>query len=193
MGYRRYQSDAVNPMWVLILINFLMYIATLISSGAASNLLALQPASVSARPWTVVTSMFVHAGFFHLFFNMLALYFFGTNVRRLVGDGKFALIYFGGGILGSILVILLAPLFSITVGASGAVFALGGTLAIMRPKLPVMIFPIPAPIPLWIAVIGFLLIGFFLRGVSWQAHLGGVIFGLAAGYLFRRKERRFRY
>ena len=193
MGYRRYQSDAVNPIWVLILINFLMWIATEISPGYIYSLLALQPATVSVRPWTIVTSMFVHAGFFHLFFIMITLYFFGTNVRGLVSDGKFFLVYFGGGILGSIFYILLGHPLIPVVGASGAVFALGGTLAIMRPKLPVMIFPLPVPIPLWIAIIGFLLIGRFIPGIAWQAHLGGIIFGLAAGYLFRRKERHFRY
>ena len=78
---------------------------------------------------------------------------------------------------------------SIAVGASGAVFAVGGALAVMRPKLKVFIFPIPLPLNLWIAVIGGLVILSFLPYVAWQAHLGGLIVGLIAGYIFRRKER----
>ena len=69
--------------------------------------------------------------------------------------------------------------------------ALGGVLAVMRPKLPVFVFPVPVPIPLWVAVIGgFLVISLFPH-VAWQAHLGGLVFGLIAGYFFSRKERRF--
>jgi len=99
------------------------------------------------------------------------------------------IIYFGGGILGSILYILLGEPLSIAVGASGAVFALGGTLAMMRPKLKVIVFPIPVPLPLWVAVIGGFVILSLLPFIAWQAHLGGLIIGLIAGYIFRRKER----
>jgi membrane associated rhomboid family serine protease len=134
--------------------------------------------------------MFVHYEFFHLFANMLTLYFFGNYLYKLVGDRRFLLTFFGGGILGSIFYILLAPLTSpAAIGASGAVFALGGALAVMMPNLKVFIFPIPAPIPLWIAVIGSFLILSFIPGIAWQAHLGGLLFGLAAGYLFKKRGR----
>jgi membrane associated rhomboid family serine protease len=122
---------------------------------------------------------------------MLTLYFFGTYLYRLIGQGRFLFVYFGGGILGSILFILLAPPFSIAVGASGAIFALAGALVVMRPKLPVLIFPIPVPIPLWLAVIGGFLILSFLPYIAWQAHLGGLVLGLIAGYFFRKRERYF--
>jgi membrane associated rhomboid family serine protease len=61
----------------------------------------------------------------------------------------------------------------------------------MRPRLRVFIFPIPAPLPLWAAVIGGFLILSFFPGVAWQAHLGGLVLGLAAGYFFRKRERYF--
>jgi len=85
--------------------------------------------------------------------------------------------------------ILLGPPFATAVGASGAVFALGGALAIMRPKLKVIIFPIPIPLDLWIAVIGGFLVISFLPYIAWQAHLGGLVTGLVAGYFFRKRER----
>lgn len=84
---------------------------------------------------------------------------------------------------------LLAPPLSIAIGASGAVFALGGALAVMRPKLRVLVFPVPVPMPLWVAVIGGFVIISFLPNVAWQAHLGGLAFGTIGGYFFRRKER----
>jgi membrane associated rhomboid family serine protease len=173
---------------VLVIINLLLFIATLIV-GELIFLLGLQPAGVLSRPWTIVTSMFLHASFWHIFANMLTLFFFGTYLSRLVGNKKFLLVYFGGGILGNILFMLLASPFSIAVGASGAIFALAGALVLMRPKLPVIIFPIPLPIPLWVAVIGGFLILSFLPLIAWQAHLGGLVFGLIAGYIFRRRER----
>ena len=191
MVYRSYQGFKLNPIWILILINFLLFIATRIAPELVF-LLGLNPALFPDRPWTIVTSLFVHASFFHIFANMLTLYFFGTYLTRLIGENKFLIVYFGGGILGSILFILLASPFSIGVGASGAIFALGGALAVIRPKVPVRVFPIPAPIPLWIAVIGgfiiLTVISPFLR-IAWQAHLGGIVFGLIAGYLFRRRAR----
>ncbi len=167
--------------------------ATAIAPGFVF-LFGLQPATFIAQPWTIVTSLFIHAGLWHVGANMLALYFFGTYLSRLVGESKFLLVYFGGGILGNILFILLGytlgiDLFSTAVGASGAIFALGGTLAVMRPKLKVFVFPIPVPLPLWLAVIGGFLVISFVPHIAWQAHLGGLVFGLAAGYFFRKRER----
>ena len=81
--------------------------------------------------------------------------------------------------------------FTAVAGASGAVFALAGVLVMMTPKMPVMIFPIPLPIPLWVAVIGGFVLLSFLPSVAWQAHLGGLVFGLVAGYFFKRRERYF--
>ena len=188
MAYRSYQGFRLTPIWVLIGLNLLFFIATLIAP-ALILLLGLQPASLLLRPWTIVTSIFVHGGFGHIFANMLTLYFFGRYLSQLIGDGRFLAVYFGGGILGSILFILLASPFSVAVGASGAVFALGGALTVLVPRLRVFIFPIPVPIPLWGAVIGGFVILSFLPFIAWQAHLGGLIVGLIAGYFFRRNRR----
>jgi len=190
MRYRRYQRFKLSPILILIAVNFLLFLATLIAPGLIF-LLGLQPAGFLLRPWTILTCMFVHSSFWHIIANMLTLYFFGTYLYRLIGQGRFLFVYFGGGILGSILFILLAPSFSIAVGASGAVFALAGALVVMRPKLPVLIFQITVPIPLWVAVIGGFLILSFLPHIAWQAHLGGLVLGLIAGYFFRKRERYF--
>jgi membrane associated rhomboid family serine protease len=188
--YRGYQGFGLSHIWVLIIVNFLVFIATVIMRELVF-LLGLQPASFLSRPWTILTSMFVHVGFWHIFTNMLTLYFFGSYLSRLVSSPRFLIVYFGGGLLGGILFILLAPPFSVAVGASGAVFAVAGALVVLRPRLPVIIFPIPLPIPLWVAVIGGFLIISFFPFVAWQAHLGGLVFGLIAGYILRRRERYF--
>ena len=190
MRYQSYHSFSLSPILILVIVNFLLFIATMVAPKLVF-ILGLQPAGFLSRPWTILTSMFVHAGFWHIFANMLTLYFFGSYLSRLVGSNKLLIVYFGGGILGNILFLILAPPLSIGVGASGAVFALGGVLAMMRPKLRVFVFPIPLPIPLWLAVIGGFLILSFLPYIAWQAHLGGLVLGLIAGYIFKRRGRYF--
>lgn len=138
--------------------------------------------------------MFVHAGLFHLFANMITLYFFGSFLNRLIGSGRLLLIYLGGGLMGGVFFVLLGTLLNPdiaarAVGASGAVFALGGALTVMMPRLRVFIFPIPAPIPLWVAVIGGFIILTFLPFVAWEAHLGGLLFGLVVGYILKGRGR----
>lgn len=188
MRYRRHSTFNLNPILIIIAANLLMVVAITVSSRLTFRL-GLVPAIFLSQPWTIVTSMFVHGGLWHLIANMMTLYFFGSSLSRLVGDIRFLIVYFTGGMLGNALYILLGEPLSVAVGASGAIFALGGALAIMTPKLRVIIFPIPAPMPLWIAVIGGFVILSFLPFVAWQAHLGGLIAGLIAGYLFKKKAR----
>lgn len=173
-----------------MVVNFLLFIATAIVPELLF-LLGLQPVGLLVRPWTIITSLFIHGSLWHILANMLTLYFFGRYLLILVGQPRFLLVYFGGGILGNILFILLAPPLLIAIGASGAIFALGGALAMMRPKLRVFVFPIPVPLPLWLAVIGGFLILSLFPHIAWQAHLGGLVFGLIAGYFFRGRGRYF--
>lgn len=190
MAYRTHQSFKLTPLWVIVIANILLFVITTVDITLTS-LFGLQPASLLARPWTIVTNLFIHVGLWHITANMLALYFFGTYLSRLLGDSRFLIVYFLGGILGNIFFILLAPAYAIAVGASGAIFALGGALAVMRPRLRVIVIPIPTPLPLWAAVIGGFVIISLFPFVAWQAHLGGLALGLMAGYIFRKRERHF--
>jgi membrane associated rhomboid family serine protease len=185
---RSYRGFSLTPVWVLIGLNAFLFIASRITPNLIL-VLGLIPSGVLVRPWTILTSLFLHAGIGHILANMITLYFFGRYLCALVGGKKFLIVYLIGGILGNVLYILLAPPLSIVIGASGAVFTVGGVLAIMRPKLRVLVFPIPVPLPLWAVVIGGFLIVSFFPGVAWQAHLGGLAFGLAMGYFFKRRER----
>jgi len=98
----------------------------------------------------------------------------------IVGNIFFMLFAFAG--------FLTSP-FSTVIGASGAIFALGGTLAVVTPRLRVYVFPIPAPMPIWVAVIGGFFIMSFFSGIAWQGHLGGLVLGLIAGFILRRTVR----
>ncbi len=189
-SYRSYRRFSLTPIWILIGLNLLLFIATWVVPELIL-FLGLVPIGVLARPWTMVTNLFLHSGIGHILANMITLYFFGRYLCLLVGDKKFLIVYFIGGILGNIVYVLLAPPLTIAVGASGAIFALGGTLAVMTPRLKIFVFPIPIPLPLWSAVIGGFFIISLFPNVAWQAHLGGLVFGLIMGYFFRRRERRF--
>lgn len=177
----------MNPLIILIGINVVLYVLT-VSMPELLVQLGLYPAGFTSRPWTIITSMFLHSGLWHIFANMFALFFFGSSLIRILGEKSFYIIYFAGGILGGIFYILLGPSHSIAVGASGAVFALGGALAVLQPQLRVMIFPIPVPMPLWIAVIGGFVVISFLPYVAWQAHLGGMLFGIIYAYILKRRR-----
>ena len=196
MSYRPYRRQGINPIWIIIGVNVVIFFATLIEQTLIFERFGLRPIMFREAPWTIFTYMFVHYGWAHIIFNMLTLYFFGTFAMALVGEVSFLTTYFVGGIVGGLFFLVLAPLTGaqnvFVVGASGAVYALGGLLVVMRPNTRVLTFPIPIPMPLWIAIlIGFVLVSFY-PGVAWQAHLGGIVYGAAVGFYFRQRERRGR-
>ena len=178
-----------NPLFVLIGVNVLIYILTM---GAPSLVvqLGIMPAAFLSEPWTAVTSMFVHGSLTHVLFNMLALFFFGSYLTQTVGERTMLGIYFIGGIVGSLFFWLLGPAYAVAVGASGAIFALGGALAVLRPMTRVIIFPIPIPMPLWIAVIGGGLLISLMPGIAWEAHLGGLLTGIGTALFISRGKLR---
>ena len=188
MSYRSYRRFAEAPILVLIAINVALYIATLADPDLVYTL-GLQPSTWLERPWTLVTNLFIHGGLWHIAANMLTLFFFGRYLCMMVGDARFLTLYFLGGIAGNFLYILLSSSDAVVIGASGAIFAIAGALTVMAPKMRVFIIPIPAPLPIWVAVIGGFVILSFFPNVAWQAHLGGLALGLAAGYFFKSRKR----
>ena len=182
----------MESIFIIIGINLVIFLAVNIRPELL-NYLALTPAEAWSHPWQIITSMFTHYGIFHIFANMFTLYFFGNAVMQLLGPRRFWLIYILGGITGGLFFITLSSLtggrFDSAIGASGAVFALGGALAVLRPNMKVLVFPIPVPMPLWAAVLGGFVLLSFIGNVAWEAHLGGLLFGLIAGYLFRQRTR----
>ena len=187
---RTYRVVNLNVLWFLIALNVVIFIITLLRPEAVINLLGLTPASLSKQPWTIISSMFVHGSVWHILFNMISLYFLGNFFIRAVGERSFLAVFFLGGLAGIILFALLANPSSTGIGASGGIFALGGALAVMVPKVPVYILFIPIPIPLWVAILIFFLFSFLPR-IAWQAHLGGLLAGLIAGFVLKRRRRTY--
>lgn len=163
--------------------------------------LALTPANVLKEPWTLVTSIFIHGSFFHLLFNGIALFSFGPYLERLLGKKKFLTLFFAGGIIASLLFILMAyvpiPGADPTIpglGASGAIMALIGALTIIQPNLIVLIFFFP--VPLWFAGLFFFLYDLYAgltasaAGVGHFAHIGGLLFGFGFAYYYLHKLKK---
>ncbi len=189
--YRSGEGELI-PIIVLIIVNFVVYLAVNIAQFTNTSILqylALSRSTFLIAPWTIFTYMFTHQEFFHILANMVTFYFYGSFLNRVTGVKTFLTIYLIGGLVGGVFVLLLSSPYSFTIGASGAIFALGGALAVLTPKLKVFIFPIPVPMPLWVAIlVGFLVLA-LIPGVSWQGHLGGLLFGLAAGWYLRKRVR----
>jgi membrane associated rhomboid family serine protease len=182
----------MTPIWVLLAVNLLFFIAALIRETVIFNTFGFRPDQFLDEPWTIVTSIFVHDGVWHFLINMLMLYFFGSYILGILGEVKFLIIYFVGGLIGNLLFFLLGDEYVTIVGASGAIYAIMGTLAVMRPRLKVLVWFL-VPVDLWIMVVimGALIISTQIGSsyIAWQAHVGGLVLGLAAGFYFRRKER----
>lgn len=181
----RYRSSTL--VWILLAINVAVYIMTIARPDIGNYLAMTKPISGS-HYWTILSAMFVHASFSHIFFNMLNFYFFGTFSLQLIERNWFLLVYFLGGIVGNLMFLAIGPMYSAAVGASGAIFALGGLLAVMRPKLRIL-FYFFIPMPLWLGIVIAFVITAFVAGIAWQAHLGGIIVGLIVGFILRRRER----
>jgi len=190
---RRTQWPEAKSVLILIGLNLILFIAYIFKDSLLGTL-GLQPSTWTSEPWTVLTSMFMHAGVWHILANMFSLFFLGSYLCSIIGDKIFLAIYFLGGIIGNFFFILFSlytPLGnanSLVIGASGAVFAVAGSLTAMAPKMKVMIFPIPAPVPLWVAILGGFLLMSFLPGVAWEAHLGGLLVGLIAGFIIKKRR-----
>ena len=190
--YGGYGSINLTPIWVLMAVNLIFFVAAFIREEMVFTTFGFTPSQFLDEPWTILTSMFVHDGIWHILVNMLMLYFFGSYTLGILGEVKFLIIYLVGGLVGNLLFFLLGNEYVIVVGASGAIYAIMGTLAVMRPRLKVLVWFL-VPVDLWIMVVimGALIISTQMGSsyIAWQAHLGGMILGLVAGFYFRKQER----
>lgn len=147
---------------------------------------ALDSAYLFSRPWTIITYIFLHGSFEHLFYNMFALALFGSVLEKIIGSKKFLLTFFASGIIAGIGSVIF---YTASIGASGAIYGVMGALAILRPRMTVYAGFVPLPM--------FLAVAFWAAGdllglfsptdlTAHGAHLFGLIFGLIYGILLRK-------
>jgi membrane associated rhomboid family serine protease len=139
--------------------------------------LAFLPVAVLSRPWTIITYMFLHGGFTHILFNMIALYYFGMRVEERLGGPHFITLYLLSGVGGALLSLALAPFVPI-IGASGAIMGVLMAYAMYWPRERVYIWGV-LPVEAWLLVGVYVLfdIAGFGAGIAHFAHLGGVATG----------------
>lgn len=139
------------------------------------------------RVWQLVSYAFLHGGWEHLFFNMLALYMFGGVIERTLGAREFLLYYVVCLLVAALAQLLVIRFFTggfyPTVGASGAIFGLLLAFGMMYPHQRIMLLIPPIPMPAWLFVTGYVVVELVLgvtgtqSGVAHFAHLGGALAG----------------
>lgn len=203
----------INILFFMLVISLLPFFGSEAFASFFRNNIALTPSTFLRHPWTIVTSMFMHApgaplALFsaHLFVNMISLFFLGSFLERIIGPRRFLGVYILGGLGGGLLLFLLAcisndpriislSLFAnpaikevSAVGASAAIFALAGCLTMLTPRVPVLVFFL-LPMKLWQAIIFLLFILTAIPGIANSAHLGGLLVGVAYGLFLRKRYK----
>ena len=191
----------------LIIINVLVYLIQAMFDGSnpttildqkITKEIALFPYQTSYfKPYQLVTHMFAHGGFFHLFFNMFVLWMFGTMLERLWGPKRFFIFYFACGLAAGVAHLLLEN--SPAVGASGAIMGLFAAFAYLFPNTELIIFPIPVPVKAKYAVA--IMAAFDLFGgvysagsnIAHFAHLGGLVMGFILVLIWNKTNKKTFY
>ena len=206
----------------LLIINVLMFVGFLLNQEKMTTAFALfYPTSPYFHWWQYITHMFMHGGFWHIFFNMYTLFIFGSVVERIIGEKKFLIFYFVCG-LGAVAlhtgvqylqaqsymaeiakgskeameayqVLKMTP----TVGASGAIYGLliGYAMLFPNAQLTLIFPPITLSAKWWIIIFATieLVTGVtgVASGIAHFAHLGGMLFGFLLIRYWRRKGTLF--
>jgi rhomboid protease GluP len=181
-----------KPTYILIALNIAFYIYTSVAGGDflnTSDNMILQYGQVNGfviyNGWyyQLFTSMFVHANIAHIAGNMLFLLIFGLRGEEMFSLPEYLSVYFLGGLAGNLLSLWLLPLDVPSVGASGAIFALFGAVAVYSRR------------SISQSIMGALIYAFFLfvissgPGVNIFAHLGGLVAGLLIGYVLAARRK----
>ncbi len=181
-----------NYAYIIIGITVLVFILQLLLDPWLTGLFDLSMGSLLSRPWGLVTSMFLHAGLAHLFFNMLALFFFGPLLERRIESKGFLALYFGSGILAGLVQVFIFPT-SAVIGASGAIFGVLGALTVLMPDLTVILYFVPLKM-VYVTIL-FAILDLYPMltgtpdGIAHAAHLTGLAAGLAAGFWYRERYK----
>ena len=166
----------------IIAINFIVYIITMLPyigdevfyTGMSVNYLIQD-----GQWWRIITSMFIHADFMHVLFNMFSLFLFGPELEKIAGKMRFLTIYFLAGIFGNVATLVLQAGNYASVGASGAIYGIFGAFAALvyytrhtMPQLKQVILPL---------VVISVIITFISPNINVTGHIGGLVTGFLLG------------
>jgi len=208
------RTPSAKATWTIIAINLIIGFTTIMiqySDPALFNWIIWNFAAIpiytllGKQLYRLITSMFLHGGFIHLFLNMFTLFIFGPDVERVLGRGRYLLLYFASGLAADyahayfiktffpIRQLLITP----SIGASGAIFGVMAAFAVLFPFRRLMIFigfPIIAPAIVAIFIMAGLQFLYALftpfSQIAYAAHLGGFLTGLILTLIFKPSLRR---
>jgi rhomboid protease GluP len=175
----------------LVVVNVIVYIYTSVSGGnfiqtSTSTLIQWGQFNINVwngHYWQLLTSIFVHVDIMHITLNMLFLIIFGLRAEELFTTEEYFAVYMLSGLSGSLLTLFLMSPYTLSAGASGAIFGMyGASIIYMRKTFGQ-------------SIVGALLYGFLLlmlstgAGVNIVAHFGGLVMGLIFGYTLAKSRR----
>ena len=201
-----FKGLSVNTNLILInVICFILFSILLSLKVISVDSIAIKPLNIfqGKYVWTFLTSMFMHGGFFHIFANMLSLFFIGGLIEKILGAKRYLYFYLTAGLFAGLFFVLSALVFpndlnAYAVGASGALFGVAGLMVILTPNLPLYIMFIPIPIKAKYAIPGLLIVLWLVSvapmafgaeqiPIGNTAHFGGLIAGLVYGVYLKKK------
>jgi len=182
---RMFRPGGSTPIvtWVVVALCVFIYLLELVVGLPVVYGLSYYPPDTVVAPWEMLTAAFVHSptSIWHILFNMYTLLVFGPIVELWVGRGRYIVLYLMAAFAGSVAVLLLAP-GTLVLGASGAIFGLLAAVVVIQRGLGAN------PAQLVVMIVLNLAIGFFVAGVAWQAHVGGLVVGALIGWIFVRNR-----
>jgi len=193
---------------LIIGLNAVVFLIELAGGDAFITRWSLVPADIVAgHNWiTVLSSMFMHAGWEHIIGNMLFLWVFGPEIEDVMGPVRYTVFYLLGGLAATVAQVVIAPNSTIpNLGASGAIAGVMGVFLVTYPRDQIKTVLFLG----WFASVRFIpalfLVGFWFLtqlfnevgaisqidtgGVAYMAHIGGFLFGMIAGRLFEIRDR----
>jgi len=208
------RSENANATWALIGVNVVVGLFTISLQLSSPEEFARMVSALGAipiytvhwvQPYRLLTSMFLHGGFVHLFLNMFTLFIFGPDIERVLGKPRYLLLYFLSGIMADVIhayfIAIFYPykrlLWTPAIGASGAIFGVMAAFAVLFPFRRLMVFmgfPIIAPAVVVVVLMAFLQVLYALLApfsqVAYAAHVGGFLTGLILALIYRPSLRR---
>jgi membrane associated rhomboid family serine protease len=195
---------------VVIVVNVLMFLLELAGGDAFINRWSLVPADIVAgRNWiTVLTAMFMHAGWMHILGNMVFFWVFGPEIEDVMGPARYLAFYLLGGLTATLAQIVIDPFSTVpNLGASGAIAGVLGAFLITYPRdrIRTVLFlgwfsqitfvPAIVLVGIWFLTQVLDEIGALVQtqtgGVAYMAHIGGFLFGMLFARFFEIRQRRF--
>ena len=199
--------DRITPVnKSLILVNVIVFGLQHLLQPMIDYQFALWPPEARAyngppfQVWQLLTYGFMHGSFIHIFFNMFALFMFGSDIERLFGPRRYLFYYLAcvvGAALMHLIVVRIADLPPApVVGASGGVFGILLAFGMAYPQRRLVVLPIPIPMPAWLFVTLYGLLELYMgisqtsQGVAHFAHLGGMATGFVLIRYWQAQQRR---